>query len=332
MDSDIVFMNMIAPQYIRDYLLEKFHENYRLSSGERELIVPSIFIADDWKRHMSINLETGLWQCFKSGNKGNFIQLYAFLEDLTYNKAEAEILFKELDGKFTKKIEIKSPASGAERKNLELVEVTLGDYDTTRPLVQRAWAFLYERKLFNLKTQDSTFYVSEVNGRLIIPFEEDGELFYYQARALEDQTPKYLNPSEGWPKPSHILYPYDENEDHLVVCEGPLDAISLQNQGVNATCTMGCSVSDHQIEQLKGFEGKIIIGYDNDDAGKRGVNRFDYLRRVKRMADMYICHPPLEVKDWNEAHIKGMDLQKFVDQHTKKYDYDYLMDHLLTKL
>ena len=54
---------------------------------------------------MSINLDSGLWQCFKSGNKGNFIQIYSFLEGLTYNQAEADILFKELDVDSTKKIE-----------------------------------------------------------------------------------------------------------------------------------------------------------------------------------------------------------------------------------
>jgi len=297
------------------------------------LIVPSIFIADDYKRHLSINLDTGLWQCFKSGNKGNFTQLYAFLEDISYNKAEAAILFKELENPQLPAVPTVKEVPNHSTKNLELVEVTLDDYDSSRPLVQKAWAFLYERGLFNLKTQDSLFYVSETSGRLIIPFQsEEGDLFYYQARALGNQTPKYLNPSEGWPKPSNILYPYDENEDHLVVCEGPLDAISLQNQGVNATCTMGCSVSDYQMEQLKEFGGKIIIGYDNDEAGKRGVNRCDYLRRIKRMTDLYICHPPSETKDWNEALIKGIDLKQFVEDHTQRYDYDYLMDHLLTTL
>ena len=117
-----------------------------------------------------------------------------------------------------------------------------------------------------------------------------------------------------------------------MICEGPLDAISLQIEGVNATCTMGCSVSDYQVEALKEFDGKIIIGYDNDEAGKRGVSKFDYLRRIKRMADLHICHPPSEVKDWNEAHIKGENLKCYVDLRTAKYDYDYLVDHLLTTL
>tara|TARA_R110000824_G_scaffold158145_1_gene331854 strand:+ start:904 stop:1890 length:987 start_codon:yes stop_codon:yes gene_type:complete len=328
-------MNIIAPQVIRDYLTEKFKDDSRYSSGERELIVPSIFVPNDFKRHMSINLDTGLWQCFKSGNKGNFFQIYAYLEGITYNQAESEILFKELDGNFTKNLEPSAVIPQPEVEDLHLIPVTVEDYTSNNSLVLKAWTFLYERKLFNLETEDSKYYVSTKGpyaGRLIIPFEEDGELFYFQARTLGDQTPKYLNPSAGWPKSSHILYPFNMDEDYVVVCEGPFDAISLQIKGVNATCTMGCSVSEHQVEALKDFTGRIIIGYDNDEAGKRGVGKFDYLRRIKRMADVYICHPPSEVKDWNDALMKGIDLQGFVDLRTIKYDYDYLINHLLTTL
>ena len=314
---------------------EKFKEDSRLSSGDRELIVPSIFVSDDFKRHMSINLDSGLWQCFKTGNKGNFIQIYAYLEGITYNQAESDILFKELDGNFTKNIEKDVPEPEWEKEDLSLLPVTVHDHTSENALVLKAWTFLYERQLFNLETEDSKYYVSTKGryaGRLIIPFEEDSELFYFQARTLTDQTPKYLNPAEGWPKSSHVLYPFDMDADHVVVCEGPLDAISLQIKGINATCTMGCSVSEQQVETLKEFEGKIIIGYDNDDAGKRGVNKFDYLRRIKRMADLYICHPPSEVNDWNEALMQGINLRGFVARSTQEYNYDYLMNHLLTTL
>ena len=316
-------------------MTEKLGEDSRLSSGDRELIVPSIFCPNDFKRHMSINLDSGLWQCFKTGNKGNFIQIYAYLEGMTYNQAESDILFKELDGNFTKNIETTSVIPPQETEDLHLLPVTVHDYDSENLLVLKAWTFLYERKLFNLETEDSKYYVSTKGryaGRLIIPFEEDSEIFYFQARALGDETPKYLNPSEGWPKPSHILYPFDMDADKVVVCEGPLDAISLQIKGVNATCTMGCSVSESQVEALKEFEGKIIIGYDNDEAGKRGVSKFDYLRKLKRMADVYICHPPLEVKDWNDALMQDINLSGFVDLRTEAYNYDYLMTHLLTTL
>ena len=318
----------MAPQFIRDYLLEKFKDNYKLSSNNVEIIVPSLFINNDWKRHLSINMDTGLWQCFKTGKKGNFTQLYAFLEGITYNEAEADILFKEFNEDFNvPHLEPKpsEPEYFNKIANLRLTPITVKDYDTDDRVIQKAWTFLYERGLFDLEKEDRTYYVSnhlKYSNRLIIPFEENNNLFYFQARSLNGQTPKYLNPSDGWAKPSHILYPFDEEAPTLVICEGPLDAISLQIQGVNATCTMGCSVSEHQVEILKEFKGKIIIGYDNDDAGRRGVNKFDYLRKLKRMADLYICHPPSEVKDWNEAHIQGFDLQRFVDLRTRPYDYD----------
>ena len=327
----------MAPRFIRDYLLEKFKDNYKLSSNDVELIVPSLFTNHDWKRHLSINLDTGLWQCFKTGNKGNFLQLYAFLEGISYNEAEADILFKEFNEEFEpySAPPTKPDLEYSKASEIRLIPVTLDDYDTDDRMIQKAWTFLYERKLFNLETGGNKYYISKnpkYKERVIIPFEENNNIFYFQARTLRSDTPKYLNPSDGWAKPSHILYPFDEEADHLVICEGPLDAISLQIQGVNATCTMGCSVSEHQVEILKEFTGKIIIGYDNDDAGKRGVSKFDYLRKLKRMADLYICHPPSKAKDWNEAHIQGSDLKRFVGMRTKKYDYDYLIDHLLTTL
>ena len=313
---------------------EKFKENFRLSSTDLELVVPSIFFSDDYNRHMSINVESGLWQCFKSGNKGNIIQLYAFLEGVTYNRAESELLFKELDTVLsTTKTKVEQPITHP-RGDMEFLPVTVDSHESKHPIVVRAWAFLLERHLL---TEDSLFYTvysdtTAYDGRLVIPFVEDEEIFYFQARSLDGQRPKYLNPSSGWPKGSHVLYPFDEEASEVLICEGPLDAISLQNCGVNATCTLGSSVSDQQIEILKEFKGKIVIAYDNDPAGQKGINRFDYLRRIKRMADLYICHPPLDVKDWNEALIKGIDLQQFVCSHTRKYDYDYLVDHLLTTL
>ena len=328
----------MAPHFIREYLLEKFKGNYKLSSNDIELIVPSLFVTNDWKNHLSINLVSGLWQCFKSGNKGNFTQLYAFLEGITYNEAEAEILFKEFNEDVRPRLATqKKPKAENYNKILELdlTPIMLKDYESDDRIIQKAWTFLYERRLFDLEKEDRKYYVSNAfkySNRVLIPFEENNSIFYFQARTLQGDTPKYLNPSDGWVKPSSILYPFDEEEDHVVVCEGPLDAISLQIQGVNATCTMGCSVSEHQVELLKDFKGKIIIGYDNDDAGQRGVSKFDYLRKLKRMADIYICHPPSEVKDWNEAHMKSFNLRSFVEMRTKKYDYDYLIDHLLTTL
>ena len=46
---------------------------------------------------MSINMDTGLWQCFKTGKKGNFISLYSYLENITYFDALVRITTRNLE-------------------------------------------------------------------------------------------------------------------------------------------------------------------------------------------------------------------------------------------
>jgi len=44
-------MYIIAPQFIRDYITEKFNDVGKLSASGREFILQSIFVENDWKRH-----------------------------------------------------------------------------------------------------------------------------------------------------------------------------------------------------------------------------------------------------------------------------------------
>ena len=118
-----------------------------------------------------------------------------------------------------------------------------------------------------------------------------------------------------------ILYPFQLSSTELVVCEGPIDARSLQLQGVNATCTTGCSISNNQIEILKQWNGKIIIGYDNDEAGLKGIEMVDRIRRKKNMQPIYVCHPPKPYKDWNEAHVAGVNLKEYISFNTKQKNF-----------
>jgi hypothetical protein len=251
-------MNIIAPQFIRDYFLEKFKDNYKMSSGETELIVPSVYTQNDYKRHMSINLDTGLWQCFKTETKATSSSYMLSLKGITYNQAEADILFKEFDGQIesitsspTKPVSTLYEEHPIEKFGLR--SIMLDDYESEDRLVQKAWTFLYERKLFNLETGESKYYVAtqgRYTGRLFIPFEEIRKFFTFR---LELWGAKHLNTLtlRITGLALHIYFILTTKRlNHLVICEGPLDAISLQIQGVNATCTMGCSVSDYQVEAL----------------------------------------------------------------------------------
>ena len=292
---------------------------------------------NDWKKHMSVNVDSGLWQCFKTGRSGIFTRLYAEAEGIPYFRAQRDLMIKNFEFLGEEVPELDRPETKLELDTSKLIPINLASVDSENKKEVDAWNFLFSRALFNLnEEEDAPFYLcleGKFSDRIIIPFEADGVVFYFQARALYDQTPKYLNPStEIAPKPSDILYPYDENEDYLVVCEGPLDALSLQRKGINATATIGSSVSPRQAEILSTFQGKIILGYDNDEAGQRGIEKFDKTRKEMRMTGFEVCPPPSGYKDWNEAHIAGEDMFSWIMDKSQVYDFDYKSSNLLNLL
>ena len=297
----------------------------------------SLFVNNDWKKHMSVNVDSGLWQCFKTGRSGNFTRLYAEAEGIPYFRAQRDLMIKNFEFLGEEVPELDRPETKLELDTRKLIPINLNTADSTDKKELDAWNFLFGRALFNLnEEEDAPFYLcteGKFADRIIIPFKADDVVFYFQARALYDQTPKYLNPStEIAPKPSDILYPYDENEDYLVVCEGPLDALSLQRKGINATATIGSSVSPRQAEILSTFQGKIILGYDNDEAGQRGIEKFDKTRKEMRMTGFEVCPPPSGYKDWNEAHIAGEDMFSWIMDKSQVYDFDYKSSNLLNLL
>jgi 5S rRNA maturation endonuclease (ribonuclease M5) len=288
---------MISSTYIRDYLLKKFQGKYKLISGERELTIPSLFLDHDPKRHMSVNLDSGLWQCFKSGEKGNFLHLFARLENISYKDAYKRFLVEEF---FSEPVEAPAPESPPERLPEDFSQafsrVDISSFDEVN---SAAALFLIDRRI----THFGDFYYTTdgpYRNRLIIPYDNGRNIYYFQARSLFGQEPKYLN-FRGI-KSSAILFPFKyDSKDPLYICEGAIDAISLQLAGFNATTTISCHVSKAQLEQLKYYQGKIVVAYDNDRAGTDGLRSFELLRRHMRMPQIYYCFPPKKYKDWNEA-------------------------------
>jgi len=191
-----------------------------------------------------------------------------------------------------------------------------------------AWMFVDSRKLWGSRIP---FYVTQdkmYKNRIIIPLTEYKNVSYFQARALDNTTyPKYINSLNI--KKSTILYPYSYKSDRTLVCEGPLDAISLQIQGVNATATMGCKVSKWQAKMLSQSPGRIVLAFDNDSAGIEGIKHFERLRKQCGMPEFFICFPPKEYKDWNEAHVAGIDLNSYVSKHTMPFDFSYQISNSL---
>ena len=310
----ILFINMGSDSFIRKYCLDKFHSNYRLCSDDTELVVPSIFVKDDYKRHMSINTETGLWRCFKTGEVGNFLKLYSNLEKCSYREAYEKFVFEDFMNSYStpRKFEEFDPdkieSNLEESEHFKVVE--------DHPLIQ-------SRMLDQFK-----FYIAtggKYRGRLIIPFiNRNNKLFYFQGRALGDEKPKYLNCKNL--RSSQVLYPFDYgSQEPLYITEGVFDCLSLQAVGLNATTTLSCFTSRDQMLQLSQYRGPLVCAFDSDEAGTKGRKKFMDLAHWIRRDDLLTVVPLHPFKDWNEMLVKkGPDFLKDQAEKTLKLDPLYI--------
>lgn len=282
--------------------MNEFQDNNRLASDGIELIIESIFVENDHRRHMSINLETGLWQCFKSGERGNFFKLYSKVKGVSYKHVYEQFMFNAfIEGREEEpdKIEITGKVSQEDLDcftplNLEIL------YDNF--IMNEACILIQERKLQNFKFLASD--CGRYENRIIIPYYDDrNRMFFFQARALKGQQPKYLNCKSI--KSSWILYPFDyESTQPLYITEGAFDCMALQAVGVNATSTISCRVSNIQMEQLSHYRGPLVVAYDNDEAGRKGLRSFLKLACKYKIRNIdYVVVPP-KVKDWNSAFVR----------------------------
>lgn len=109
---------------------------------------------------------------------------------------------------------------------------------------------------------------------LYIPiYGQNGNLLYTKKRkepTFKDSN-KYLNAS-GVPT---TLYPFDilDKTDQIILCEGELDVLTLESQGIAAVTSTG-GVQTFKTEFIQYFKGKkVFICFDNDGAGKDGAER-----------------------------------------------------------
>lgn len=328
---------MIDSGFIYDYLIETFPDG-TVAAGGNEFVMPSVFLDYDPKKHMSVNIESGLWQCFKSKQQGNFVKLFAHAEGISPQAAYSKLIFRNIESgnlwEEKKPVPVSVVEGGFDTSDFEPLTP---ESDLSDPLVRQALTVLYERGLF--PQRDDEYYVARKGkyaGRLILPYKDEyGELYFFQARALShDQFPKYLNPgrNEGV-RASDILFPFSYDTDrfqYLYVTEGPSDALTLQRCGFNATCTNGSHVSMAQAEQLKESGMKIIMAFDSDEAGKAGVEKFNKDRRMYRIPELYTVSPPPGM-DWNSMYTQKGEvflIDHITYEHTELDDFTILKQKL----
>jgi len=322
---------MLPSNLIKEYLHSKFPTNKVFG---QEFTTNSIF-AEDEKLHMSINMDTGLWQDFKSQEKGNFAQLIAAVEEIPYESALSYLRSKLFDTPelLFEVSSIRLEQEPVTNSNIQDIFNSFKKFDPRAINESNLTERLARKFILSRKLQKGSFYVSTSGryaNRLIIPYMKDEKPYYFQARNLSIVGMKYLNPSRGVTgvKASDILYPFKEDCDYVFITEGPLDAITLQINGINATCTQGSRLSHAQAEMLK--TKQIIFAYDNDEAGAEGVRQARRMMLSKNKNEFCIARLPQNLnktyKDWNELHIdcdSKAQFRDFLVAGLKPVDFEY---------
>jgi hypothetical protein len=149
----------------------------------------------------------------------------------------------------------------------------------------------------NLCLDDYPFYWTPKTGfndRLIMPYYYENRIVGYTARLIKPSSkhPRYL--SEQQPDFVFNLDRQKQERAYVIVCEGPLDAISIDGCAI-----LGSEIKDRQNWLIKRLNKEIILVPDRDHEGNKTVEQaIEYGWSVSMPAW------PEGVKDVNDAVIK----------------------------
>lgn len=131
------------------------------------------------------------------------------------------------------------------------------------------------------------------NNRLIIPFYYQNTIVGYTARTVNNNSnPRYLSEQQ----PGYV-FNLDRQTPHrkfVIVCEGPIDAISIDGCAI-----MGADIKKGQDWLLKQLDREIIFVPDRDHEGPKSVEQAINYEWSVSMPDW-----PDGVKDVNDAVVK----------------------------
>ena len=284
---------MIMTEKIK-YLQGVFGKS-KLQNNQVELMVPCPFCKDTKKLKMNIRLDSDLWHCWVCGNKGRSLgrlikqknpsrvaeYFEKFAKNFAYNN------YSQLSSSITP---VTIPTG------FQLLMSNLHNPDAL-PIYQYARSRgISDSMLWSFRagfTEDWSY-----RRRLIIPsFTEDGELNYWTSRSIDPDNPyRYLNAKADKKEVVFNEIDLDWNSPVYLV-EGPLDLIKCS--GINATCLLGSSLSEHSLlfYKLVMFADKIILCLDHDAQNKQDTFAETLMAYDK---EVYWVRPPSDGRDWGD--------------------------------
>ncbi len=255
------------------------------------------------------------YHCFNCGYKASYVagrhltrkmrNLLSWMgaNDDVISKLSIEALKIESDQQYIESISLPDLVDKPLPKDSILLSADTVN-DQTIPAIQ----YVYSR---GLTLDDYKFYVSdELKDRIIIPFYYEGRVVGYTARKLTDGKPKYL--SEQTPGYVFNLDAQHYSQKYVIVCEGPVDALSI-----GGVALLGADIMDKQAMFINRLQLTPIVVPDRDKDGQRTVEHAIENKWAVSMPEW-----GEGVKDVNDAVLKYGKLYTLylIMKHAEQYD------------
>lgn len=275
-----------------------------------------------------IDKDSGLWNCHVCGEKGDIFKLPMKLDNTDFVTAVRKIA--GVIGISINGLEVIMPTNDVTRSLKDFVRIMnknkkekFDEYELPEGREIASYRGFGEFTLqhFNVqyvenlrvKKRDSELHYS-LRNRVVFPIVFQGKTIGYSARrTVSTEYAKWIHqPNEI--KTGNILYNYDNilESEVVVVCEGIMDVIACWEVGIDAVCSFGSSLSDEQINLLLMLSADIVMCYDADEAGQKGINKAK--EKLTKKTNLFIMELPV---GQDPASISGQELKQIYNNRRK---------------
>lgn len=146
---------------------------------------------------------------------------------------------------------------------------------------------------------------SETMHRVVVPVYDNGDLVATVSRAIDfpKQQPKYLEKSKkGVMFTSNSIDKPLLGDDTVVLTEDVLSAMRVGTVN-RAVASLGTSMSDAEVSKLLSKYNRVLVWYDNDEAGIKGAKKISKQIRLQGGL-VYIIKADEDPKYYNSRQIQ----------------------------
>lgn len=195
-----------------------------------------------------------------------------------------------------------------------------------------------------IKKDGEEKYFDRFRGRIMFPIKNTfGNVVGFSARILpkydDGKAGKYINsPETDVYHKGKILFGYNEAKKNIaekreaILVEGQMDLIMSHQAGIeNVVAVSGTSITDEHIKILKRFADKVLLSFDQDEAGEKAMKRTALLALYGGL-DVFVVPKKEGVKDTADL-IKEYGGEAWKDLILKRVHLiEYIVSNIFTKI